>query len=72
MPRSPPYDPWQLWVSRDQVAGLLGKAPVTAAVRLFTLEAFEDVLDVLAYGVLRYAELAGDLPARQTGCDDVK
>ena len=54
------------------MAGLLGKAPVTAAVRLFTLEAFEDVLDVLAYGVLRYAELAGDLPARQTGCDDAK
>jgi hypothetical protein len=32
----------------------------------------EDVLDVLAYGVLRYAELAGDLPVRQTGCDDAK
>jgi hypothetical protein len=34
------------------------------------LEAFEDVLDVLAYGVLRYAEPAGDLPVRPTGCDE--
>jgi len=29
----------------------------------------EDVLDVLAYAALRYAELAGDLPVGQTGCD---
>ena len=36
------------------------------------LEAFEDVLDVLAYGVLRYAELAGDLPVGQAGCDEAK
>jgi hypothetical protein len=36
------------------------------------LEAFEDVLDVLAHGVLRYVELAGDLPVRQTGCDEAK
>jgi hypothetical protein len=27
---------------------------------------------VLAYVVLRYAELAGDLPVGQTGCDEAK
>ena len=60
MPCSPSHDPWQFWVSRGQIAELLGKARL------------EDVLDVLAYGVLRYAELADDLPVGQTGCDEAK
>jgi len=50
-PRSPSYDPWQFWVSRGQVAELLGKA---RASKMFS--------NVPAYGVLRYAELADDLP----------
>ena len=49
------------WIAREGARHRSGAA--------VDLEAFEDVLDVLAYGVLGEVDLSGDLPVGQTGCD---